>query len=251
MSEATEQLLADVSDSTGSSDGDGGKKLRISDKTITRMRWYLFALDEFEKQNMTVVASREIAQKVGVKPGLVRKDLCHFGGFGRPSVGYHIGYLKKQIREILRINQVKNVAWVGVQRLTEDIGLARRCAENNCEIVAVFDSDPVRIGSRVENLQVMAFHGIEQVVSDVDVEAAVIAVPECNAQLVADRLIAGGVKAILNLTPAVLAVPPGVTVRSIDLVSELMMLSYYCGEPQCDRIENDSIPGIGTDTEVA
>ena len=202
---------------------------RISEKTITRMRWYLYALDEFTKHGMTVVASREIADKVGVKSGLVRKDLCHFGGFGRPSVGYNIAYLQKKIKEILRVNQVKNVAWVGAQRLADEPALIEKFADSNCEIEAVFDRDSTRLGMRIGNLQVLGIGEVEAVVQNLGIEGAVIATLSDDAQESADRLTAGGVKAILNLTPVVLVVPPGIAVRNIDLASELMMLSYYCG----------------------
>ena len=205
------------------------REIHISEKTIARMRWYLFALDEFAKQGMSVVASREIADKVGVKSGLVRKDLCHFGGFGRPSVGYNIAYLQKKIKEILRIDQVKNVAWVGAQRLTDEPALIEKFADSNCEIEAVFDKDSTKLGMRIGNLQVLGIGEVEAVVQNLGIEAAVIATLTDDAQEAADRLTSGGVKAILNLTPVVLVVPPGVAVRNVDLASELMMLSYYCG----------------------
>ena len=203
--------------------------IHVSEKTIARMRWYLYALDEFTKQGMAIVASREIADKVGVKSGLVRKDLCHFGGFGRPSVGYNIAYLQKKIKEILRVNRVKNVAWVGAQKLAEEPALIEKFADSNCEIEAVFDKDSSKLGMRIGNLQVLGIGEVEAVVQNLGIEAAVIATASDDAQEAADRLSAGGVKAILNLTPVVLVVPPGVAVRNVDLASELMMLSYYCG----------------------
>jgi len=71
---------------------------------------------------------------------------------------------------------------------------------------------------------------MDQVVQNLGIEAAVISVPAEQAQWAADKLVAGGVKAILNLTPVVLVVPREVAVRNVDIASELMMLSYYCGE---------------------
>ena len=217
------------------------KRIHISEKTVARMRWYLYALDEFTKQGMTVVASREIADKVGVKSGLVRKDLCHFGGFGRPSVGYNIAYLGKKIKEILRVNQVKNVAWVGAQRLADEPTLIEKFADSNCEIEAVFDKDSTKLGMRIGNLQVLGIGEVEAVVQNLGIEAAVIATLSDDAQEAADRLTAGGVKAILNLTPVVLVVPPKVAVRNVDLASELMMLSYYCGPGETSTRETKMI----------
>lgn len=202
---------------------------KISEKTINRMRWYLYALEEFARQDKMVAASHEIATKVGVKPGLVRKDLSHFGGFGRPSVGYNIAYLQRKIKEILRLNQVKNVAWVGAQRLVDDPALVQKFEESNCSIVAVFDTDPGKLGQRVGSLQVMDSGGMEQIIRNLEIEAAVISVAGDSPQELADRLAAGGVKAILNLTPVVILTPPEVAIRNLDLAGELLMLSYYCG----------------------
>ncbi|MCX6374555.1 MAG: hypothetical protein NTU88_00695, partial [Armatimonadetes bacterium] len=74
-----------------------GAQTRTSERTISRMRWYLSALDDFASRGVTVVASHHISEKVGVKPGLIRKDLCTFGDFGRPSKGYNVVYLQKKI----------------------------------------------------------------------------------------------------------------------------------------------------------
>lgn len=213
--------------------GDNGKRnsaARISEKTVARMRWYLYALRELEKEGLSVVSSQDIAEKVGVKSGLVRKDLCHFGGFGRPSIGYNIAYLQKKIEEILRVNEIKKVAWVGAQRLAEQPEVMRRFEESNCQVVAVFDADPSKLGLRIAELQVMGTADMEQVIRNLGIEAAVVACQSDDAQWTADRLVAGGVKAILNLTPTILVVPRGVAVRNVDIAGELMMLSYYCGK---------------------
>jgi redox-sensing transcriptional repressor len=51
--------------------------------------------------------------------------------------------------------------------------------------------------------------------------------PAPVAQDVADRLVAAGIRSILNFAPAMLTVPEGVTIRKVDLAIELQILSYY------------------------
>ncbi len=58
------------------------------------------------------------------------------------------------------------------------------------------------------------------------VEIAVITTPADAAQDVADRLVAIGVKAILNFAPVKLDVPEDVTVKTVNLALELEVLSY-------------------------
>jgi redox-sensing transcriptional repressor len=43
----------------------------------------------------------------------------------------------------------------------------------------------------------------------------------------ADKLVKVGVTSILNFAPVVLSVPPGITVRKVDLAVELQILSYH------------------------
>ena len=56
------------------------------------------------------------------------------------------------------------------------------------------------------------------------------------AQSVCDRLVAAGVRSILNSAPVALAVPAGVDVRKVDLSVELQVLAFLgqqrlVGEP--------------------
>jgi redox-sensing transcriptional repressor len=218
---------------TASVDGsDFGEQ--ISERTISRMRWYLYALEDCTRRGISTVASHEIAEKVGVKSGLVRKDLCHFGGFGRPSVGYNVTYLQKKIREILRLNEEKKVAWVGSRRLMDDLSVIERFADRNCVVTAIFDNDPAMAGTKVRDIEVLGMDHVDKVVRDMRIETAVVATSEEDAQQAVDKLISGGAKAILNLSPTVVSVPPGVAVRNIDLAGELIMLAYYCGDGQND-----------------
>ena len=50
---------------------------------------------------------------------------------------------------------------------------------------------------------------------------------EVKAQEVADRLVAAGVSSILNFAPALITVPPSVSLRKVDLSIELQILSFY------------------------
>ena len=58
------------------------------------------------------------------------------------------------------------------------------------------------------------------------VDIALVTVPAAEAQATVDRLAAAGVHAVLNFAPVKVAAPAGVTVRPVDLSSELMFLSY-------------------------
>jgi len=68
---------------------------------------------------------------------------------------------------------------------------------------------------------------LEPYIRQYRVKMAVITVPPTAAQDVANRLIAGGVTAILNFAPTVLHVPANVVVSNVNLAIELENLSYF------------------------
>ena len=70
----------------------------------------------------------------------------------------------------------------------------------------------------------------EAVVEAENVAIVVIATPSHSAQDVADRVVAAGVKSILNFAPTVLKRPDDVQVRRVDLSTELQILSFHLHE---------------------
>jgi redox-sensing transcriptional repressor len=57
-------------------------------------------------------------------------------------------------------------------------------------------------------------------------DIAIVATPAESAQLVVDRLVRSGVKAILNFAPVPLSVPADVEVKTVNMALELETLSY-------------------------
>ena len=206
---------------------------KISDKTITRLRWYLFALNDFLGHGITKVSSEDISRKVGVRSWLVRRDLSQFGEFGRPSIGYDTAFLRSVLGEILHLGDRKKIMWVGAPRLAGEPSLIKRFDSHGFEIVTVLDSNHTTM--KVHNLAVQPLDNVSELMAKHKICAAVIAVPEEEAQFVAEVLISAGVRCILNLTPAIVVAPPGILVRNLDIVAELFALSYYCCEAAEER----------------
>lgn len=207
-------------------DSEAALGTQISEKTVERMRWYLNILDSLSDDGVSVVASREIAEKVGINSGLVRKDLSHFGGFGRPSVGYNVAYLQKKIRDILSVNRTQNIAWIGIRRINDDPSLMEQLAKNKYRIAAVFDASPAS-DTFVDGIPIFPLDDLNSEIISREIEIAVMAVSGEDAQKTADILVAGGIRAILNLAPIHIEVPKEITVRNMDITGELILLSYY------------------------
>ena len=95
------------------------------------------------------------------------------------------------------------------------------------EIVAGFDIDIKRHRRKTFAQPIYHLDRLEAYVRLHHIKMAVITVPPKVAQDVSNRLIAGGVNAILNFAPVVLHVPANVVVSNVNLAIELENLSYF------------------------
>lgn len=181
------------------------------------------------------MSSKELGERAGVSPALVRKDLAWFGEFGKQGVGYEISFLKDELRRILHLNENIQVALIGVGSLGKALARYNRTRflqdrSFNIEIVALFDNDPKKIGQKVEAVEVTPLSKFEEVVKEMNIRMAIITVPAEHAQEIVDMAVAAGIKAILNFAPTKVVVPQGVRVASADLSLELQRLAYYLEE---------------------
>lgn len=213
----------------------------ISIKTVDRLHLYLSALDGFIADGIARVSSEDISMQVGIKDYLIRSDLNKFGGFGRPSVGYDVAFLRHRISEILHLDQPKNMIWVGAHRLTPDTLLRKQFADHGFNIVGVFDPYPSSAPKMVGGLEVLPLSRIGETLKQFGSSGAILAVTPDQAQLVADIIVIAGIKGILNLTSTVLVTPFNVCVRNVDILSELVSLHYHCVQVHEQEMINQPI----------
>jgi redox-sensing transcriptional repressor len=199
----------------------------IPEATVGRLPVYLRALVDLAEQGATTVSSETLAEAAGVNSPKVRKDLSHLGSYGTRGVGYDVAYLIHQIRRELGLTQHWSIVIAGVGNLGHALANYKGFAERGFRVAALVDADPGKVGERVGELTVRHIDDLAEVVAAEDVAIGVIATPAAAVQEVADRFVAAGVRSILNFAPAMLAVPPGVSVRKVDLAVELQILAFY------------------------
>jgi len=85
---------------------------------------------------------------------------------------------------------------------------------------------PNRVGQRWKDLAIAHVDRLPAVVDRLGIEIGVIAVPARAAQVVADRLVAAGVRGILNFAHRKLFVPTTTTLRNVNLSLELEGLAF-------------------------
>jgi redox-sensing transcriptional repressor len=203
------------------------RRAGIPEVTVARLPLYLRALHALAEQGRTTVSSQALATAAGVNSAKVRKDLSHLGSYGTRGVGYEVDYLVYQISRELGLTQHWSVVLVGVGNLGHALAGYGGFGSRGFRIEALFDADPRLVGEVVGGVAVRHVDELEQVVRESGVAIGVIATPAAPAQEVCDRLVAAGVTSILNFAPTVLAVPPGVDLRKVDLSLELQILSFH------------------------
>jgi redox-sensing transcriptional repressor len=190
------------------------------------MSQYLQYLDECERKGRATVSSAALAERGGASSAQVRKDLSFFGSFGRRGVGYGVPLLAARLREILGLVRHYRVVLVGAGRLGSALAAYPGFSARGFDIVAVYDADPARVGSRVDGLVVRSSDLLEQDLAAEPADIAVIGTPAEAAQGVADRLVRCGVRALLNFAPVTLNVPRHVALTNVNMALELEALSF-------------------------
>jgi redox-sensing transcriptional repressor len=194
---------------------------------VARLPLYYRALIEMADQTAGTVSSEQLAELAGVNAAKVRKDLSYLGSYGTRGVGYDVDHLVREVSRELGLTRDWPVAIVGLGNLGHALANYRGFGERGFQIVALVDADPEKAGERVGDLAVEPVDDLRRIVAERRVAIGVIATPAGSAQDVADRLVAAGVGSILNFAPAVVVVPDEVSMRKVDLATELQILSFY------------------------
>lgn len=201
--------------------------VEVPDIVIGRLPIYLRALNLLFEAGQEFTSSQELGQKLGIGSAQIRKDLSHFGEFGKQGTGYEINYLREQISKILHVDRDWAVVLVGFGDLGQAIAHYGGFATKGFHIEAIFDNDPAKIGQESNGKIVYDIKSLAQIINKLKIKMAIIAVPASVAQSVSDLLIEAGIKAILNYAPITLTVPEKVQVQYIDPVVHLQRMTYY------------------------
>jgi redox-sensing transcriptional repressor len=202
--------------------------VEVPDIVIGRLPIYLRALNLLFEAGEEFTSSQELGQKLGLGSAQIRKDLSHFGEFGKQGTGYQINYLHEQISKILHVDRDWAVALVGFGDLGQAIAHYNNgFASKRFHIEAIFDNDPAKIGQKTNGKEVQDIKNLAKTIAKLRIKMAIIAVPASAAQPVSNILVEAGIKAILNYAPITLTVPENVQVQYIDPVVHLQRMTYY------------------------
>ena len=200
---------------------------KIPKPVLERLSTLFDHLTYLVDQGVEKVSSSELGQALGQTSVTIRKDISFLGIAGVAGAKYTTGDLRTLIGGKLGFEQARNCCIVGLGRLGTAL-MEHFATYNNKEfrLVAGFESNINRLETIQSPIALYPAYRITEMVRQLQVELAIIAVPAQSAQEVADRCCDGGVTGILNVTPAVIKpLLENVFVRTIDISGELRVLS--------------------------
>ncbi|MFN2748030.1 MULTISPECIES: redox-sensing transcriptional repressor Rex [Bacillus] len=199
---------------------------KIPQATAKRLPLYYRFLKNLHASGKQRVSSAELSDAVKVDSATIRRDFSYFGALGKKGYGYNVNYLLSFFRKTLDQDEMTNVTLIGVGNLGTAFLHYNFIKNNNTKIAMAFDINENKIGTEVGGVPVYDLNALEEHMTD-DIPVAILTVPAQAAQSITDRLVALGIKGILNFTPARLNVPDHIRIHHIDLAVELQSLVYF------------------------
>lgn len=203
------------------------KKSNISISVIRRLPRYLRYLNDLDKQGVTRISSGELSSLMGLTASQIRQDLNCFGEFGQQGYGYNVELLKNAILSILGADRAEKLIIIGYGNLGKAIARNMDFENKGFELIAVFDSDPSKIGTNAKNCKVLNISELENFCHANKPVAAALCIPMEAALPIAKQLIDCGVRCFWNFSHCDIAMDmKDVLVENVHLGDSLMTLAY-------------------------
>jgi redox-sensing transcriptional repressor len=206
-------------------------KKKISLRVIRRISFYYEALLKLNLPDDYYISSTQLEEITGVSCNQVRQDFFYLGiSIGKQKKGYQVKKLFKELKKILSIDRGADVIVIGAGRLGRALSEYKLLKVRNINVRALFDTKEELVGNFVhvkgEEIPILHIDSLEDFLkTNSHIKIALLTVPEQSAQQLLDRLIASGIKGIVNFTPRILKRPPGT--KDVQIVNDCIGASLY------------------------
>lgn len=202
--------------------------MNIPFATIERTAKYLRCLRHLKDAGVKKVSSKELAEHTKTTPEQVRKDLSYFGRFGKTGTGYDISVLIKRLDKLLKVKKAWNLCIIGAGSLGSALAKYEGFKEIGYNIVAIFENDPSKIGKKIGNIEIFDIKDFLKITEELDIEIAILTIPQSSFQEVGATLSTSKIKGILNFIPQTIKLKTKrkIAILDIDLAQKMYILSY-------------------------
>ena len=198
----------------------------VSEAVVKRLPAYYRHLKELENEGVHQISSQGLGERMGFTASQIRQDINCFGGFGRQGYGYSVRELRQHIGRIMGVDKPHKMIILGAGNIGSAVALADSFPRNGFETVAIFDSNPSKIGTEIGPHTVQDIECLKRYLDENTVDIAVLALPVRCAQEMADRLYEFGVRGFWNFAPVDLKLPRDAATVNVHLDEGLQVLSY-------------------------
>lgn len=198
---------------------------KVSEAVIRRLPKYYRHLLILQKAGVERISSGKLAQQLRLNASQVRQDFNCFGGFGQQGYGYNVSTLLSEIKNILSLNQPYKAVVVGAGNIGTALANFEGFERDSIVIEALFDIDPVHIGTCINDKPVLHTDELEDYIKKNRISIGIIAARRSAAQDIANRMQAAGVRGIWNFAPMDLT-EMEVPVENLHMTDSLLCLCY-------------------------
>jgi len=192
----------------------------IPEPTLRRLPWYLSFVKLLQTEGHKYVSSPRIASGVGVDAALV----AYVELQGRTRVGYETEALINYLEEFLGFTKRHQAFLVGVGSLGSGLLSDKGLRQFGLEVTAGFDVAEDIIGTEVSGIPVYHIDELATRIESEGIEIAILTVPILQAQLMTDRLVRAGIRALWNFTPVRIQTPDHVVVQNTSMYAHLALM---------------------------
>lgn len=210
----------------------GEKKISIA--VIRRLPRYFRYLSDLIKLGIKRISSKELSQRMDITASQIRQDLNCFGGFGQQGYGYNVELLYEEVGKILGTDKGFKCIIVGAGNMGNAIANYENFKNRGFEMIGIFDVDPKKIGTVINNIKVLHLDDLDDFVKNHHVDIAILTVPNKHVVGVANKIKDLGIKGIWNFTPTDLKLGDEVVVENVHLSDSLMVLGYKLKEKESE-----------------
>jgi redox-sensing transcriptional repressor len=199
----------------------------VPHRTVGRLTLYWRTLRDLGAEGQMSVYSHFLASKSRVTPAQVRRDLMVLGYSGTPARGYDVQRLREHIEAFLFPETEQKVAIAGVGNIGRALLKFFIGRRPTLRIVASFEANPEKYDRLIQGCPCHSIDKAESVIREMGITVGIIAVPDKEAQFVANAFVAAGIRGILNFARTPLQVPADVYVEDIDLAMTMDKVAYF------------------------
>ena len=201
--------------------------MKLPGKTVERLSQYRRLLLDCLGRGKTHIYSHELAGMLNLTAVQVRRDIMLMGYSTSLKKGYDINELIKVIGQVLDTRKGQNVAVIGVGNFGRAITGYFMGKRSKLNIVATFDSDPLKINRVISGVNCYPVHQLPELVRELNITIAILTVPPDHAVRTAESLVMAGIRGILNFTSVPLNISGNVYLEDYDMITSLEKVAYF------------------------